>query len=72
MPFRLFNLDETDSDYNRPRLSPYGRHEPIAQFEIFGPVPCFIAADWHMRSPEKNYGLLSPQESMGWLTLEDV
>jgi len=45
--------------------------------EVFDPVPCLIAADWHMRNPEKNYGLLSPKGlfrliKMGWLTLADV
>jgi hypothetical protein len=45
--------------------------------EIFDPVPCLIAADWHMRNPDKNRGLLSPKAlfrliKMGWLTLTDV
>ncbi|KAI0269690.1 hypothetical protein BGY98DRAFT_1100970 [Russula aff. rugulosa BPL654] len=45
--------------------------------EVFDPVPCLIATDWHMRNPDKNYGLLSPKAlfhliKMGWLTLEDV
>ena len=45
--------------------------------EVFDPVPCLIAADWHMRNPDKNYGLLSPKAlfrliKMGWLTLADV
>jgi len=45
--------------------------------EGFDPVPCLIAADWHMRNPEKNYGLLSPKGlfrliKLGWLTLADV
>jgi hypothetical protein len=45
--------------------------------EIFDPVPCLIAADWHMRNPDKNHGLLSPKAlfrliKMGWLTLTDV
>ena len=56
-------------------------HEPtpnsIKAPELFDPVPCLIAADWHMRNPEKNHGLLSPKAlfrlvKMGWLTLEDV
>ena len=45
--------------------------------EVFDPVPCLIAADWHMRNPDKNHGLLSPKAlfrliKMGWLTLSDV
>jgi hypothetical protein len=45
--------------------------------EIFDPVPCLIAADWHMRNPDKNHGLLSPKAlfrliKMGWLTLADI
>ena len=45
--------------------------------EVFDPVPCLIAADWHMRNPDKNYGLPSPKAlfcliKMGWLTLIDV
>jgi hypothetical protein len=45
--------------------------------EVFDPVPCLIAADWHMRNPDKNRGLLSPKAlfrliKMGWLTLIDV
>jgi hypothetical protein len=45
--------------------------------EIFDLVPCLIAADWHMRNPDKNHGLLSPKAlfrliKMGWLTLTDV
>jgi hypothetical protein len=45
--------------------------------EVFDPVPSLIAADWHMRNPEKNYGLLSPKGlfrliKMGWLTVTDV
>ena len=45
--------------------------------EVFDPVPYLIAADWHMRNPEKNHGLLSPKAlfrliKMGWLTLTDV
>ena len=45
--------------------------------EVFDPVPCLIAADWHMRNPEKNHGLLSPKAlfrliKMGWLTLKDI
>ena len=45
--------------------------------EVFDPVPSLIAADWHMRNPEKNYGLLSPKGlfrliKMGWLSVADV
>ena len=45
--------------------------------EIFDPVPPLIAADWHMRNPRKNKGLLSPKAlfrliKMKWLSLEDV
>ena len=45
--------------------------------EVFDPVPCLIAADWHMRNPHKNFGLLSPKGlfrliKMGWLSLADV
>ena len=56
-------------------------HEPTPNFikapELFDPVLCLIAADWHMRNPDKNHGLLSPKAlfrlvKMGWLTLEDV
>ena len=56
-------------------------HEPIPNSskapEVFDPVPCLIAADWHMRNPEKNRGLLSPKAlfrliKMGWLALDDV
>ena len=56
-------------------------HEPtpnsIKSPGLFDPVPCLIAADWHMRNPDKNHGLLSPKAlfrliKMGWLTLEDV
>ncbi|KAH9989254.1 hypothetical protein BJV77DRAFT_1069595 [Russula vinacea] len=44
---------------------------------VFDPVPSLIAADWHMRNPEKNYGLLSPKGlfrliKMGWLSVADV
>jgi hypothetical protein len=40
-------------------------------------MPCLVAADWHMRNPYKNYGLISPKGlfrliKMGWLTLADV
>jgi hypothetical protein len=40
-------------------------------------VPCLITADWHMRNPDMNHGLLSPNAlfhliKMGWLTLTDV
>ena len=42
--------------------------------EVFDPVPCLIAADWHMRNPHKNFGLLSPKGlsrliKMGWFSL---
>jgi hypothetical protein len=45
--------------------------------EVFDPVPPLIAADWHMRNPSKNYGLLTPKAlfrliKIGWLTLADV
>ena len=45
--------------------------------ELFNPVPCLIAADWHMRNPDKNHCLLSPKAlsrliKMDWLTLEDA
>ena len=28
--------------------------------KVFDPVPCFIAADWHMGNPYKNFGLGPP------------
>jgi hypothetical protein len=45
--------------------------------EVFDPLPSLIAADWHMRNPDKNFGLLSPKNlfrllKVGWLSLEDV
>ena len=45
--------------------------------DVFDPVPCLIAADWQMRNPHKNFGLLSPKGlfrliKMGWLSLADV
>jgi hypothetical protein len=45
--------------------------------EVFDPVPSLIAADWHMRNPTKNYGLLTPRAlfrliKIGWLTLAEV
>jgi hypothetical protein len=45
--------------------------------EVFDPVPSLIAADWHMRNPHKNYGLLTSKAlfrlvKIGWLTLADV
>jgi hypothetical protein len=45
--------------------------------EVFDPVPCLIAADWHLRNPYMNYGFISPKNlfrliKMGWLTLADV
>jgi len=56
-------------------------YEPIPKSskapEVFDPVPCLIAADWHMRNPDKNHGLLSPKAlfrliKMGWLTLTEI
>jgi hypothetical protein len=45
--------------------------------EVFDPVPSLIAADWHMRNPQKNYGLLTPKAlfrlvKIGWLTLPEL
>lgn len=45
--------------------------------EVFDPVPSLIAADWHMRNPTNNYGLLTPKAlfrliKIGWLTLAEV
>ena len=45
--------------------------------EVFDPVPSLIAADWHMRNPHKNYGLLTPKAlfylvQVGWLTLAQL
>ena len=45
--------------------------------EVFDPVPSLIAADWHMRNPHKNYGLIMPKVlfrliKIGWLTLPEV
>lgn len=45
--------------------------------EVFDPIPSLIAADWHMRNPDKNHGLLSSKAlfrliKIGWLTLDDV
>jgi hypothetical protein len=45
--------------------------------EVFDPVPCLIAADWLMRNPDKNHGLLSAKAlfrliKMGWLAIADV
>jgi len=45
--------------------------------EVFDPVPSLIAADWHMRNPAKNYGLVTPRAlfrliKIGWLTLAEV
>ena len=52
-------------------------HEPMPNSnkapESFDPVPCLIAADWHMRNPDKNHGLLSPKALFHLInTLEDV
>jgi len=45
--------------------------------EVFDPVPSIIAADWHMRNPHKNYGLLTLKGlfrlvKISWLTLPEV
>jgi len=52
---------------------PYSSKAP----EVFDPVPCLIAADWHMRNPNKNQGLQNPKAvfrliNMGWLSLTDI
>ena len=52
-------------------------HEPMPNSskapESFDPVPCRIAADWHMGNPDKNHGLLSPKALFHLInTLEDV
>jgi len=52
-------------------------HELLPASELLDPVPCLIAADWHMRNPDKNNGLLSLKSlscliKIGWHTLEDV
>jgi len=45
--------------------------------EVFDSVASLIAADWHMRNPHKDYGLLTPKGlfrliKIGWLTLAKV
>ncbi|KAH9974352.1 hypothetical protein BGW80DRAFT_177052 [Lactifluus volemus] len=45
--------------------------------EFFDPLPSLIAADWHMRNPQKNHGLLSAKAlfrliKIGWLSVTDV
>jgi hypothetical protein len=45
--------------------------------ELFDPLPSLIAADWHMRNPQKNHGLLSAKAlfrlvKIGWLSVTDV
>ena len=45
--------------------------------EVFDPVPSLIAADWHMRNPHKNFGLLTSKAlfrlvKIGWLALPEV
>ena len=45
--------------------------------ELFDPLPSLIAADWHMRNPQKNQGLLSGKElfrlvKLGWLSMTNV
>jgi len=45
--------------------------------EVFDPMPSLIIADWHMRNPDKNRGLLSSKSlfrllKIGWLTLSDI
>jgi hypothetical protein len=40
-------------------------------------MPCLVAANWHMRNPHKNFGLLIPKSlfrpiKMGWRSLADV
>ena len=41
--------------------------------DVFDPMPCLIATDWHMRNPHMNFGLLSPKGlKVGWLSLADV
>ena len=63
------------------KVRDYAYHEPLPNAlkapEVFDPVPPLIAADWHMRNPSKNYGLLTPKAlfrliKIGWLTLADV
>jgi hypothetical protein len=45
--------------------------------EFFDPLPSLIAADWHMRNPQKNHGLLSAKTlfrlvKIGWISVTDV
>ena len=45
--------------------------------EVFDPVPCLVAANWHMRNPHKTFGLFIPKSvfhliKMGRLSLADV
>ncbi|KAI9463782.1 hypothetical protein F5148DRAFT_194916 [Russula earlei] len=45
--------------------------------EVFDPVPSLIAADWHMRNPRENHGLLTAKGlfrliKIGWLSLADI
>ncbi|KAI9463783.1 hypothetical protein F5148DRAFT_1211119 [Russula earlei] len=45
--------------------------------EVFDPVPSLIAADWHMRNPRENHGLLTAKGlfrllRIGWLSIADV
>ena len=60
-------------DFAYDSVLPNARKAP----EVFDPVPSLIAADWHMRNPHKNYGLLTPKGlfrlvKIGWLTLAEV
>ncbi|KAI0248221.1 hypothetical protein BJV78DRAFT_1237653 [Lactifluus subvellereus] len=56
-------------------------HEPVPNSckapEVFDPLPSLIAADWHMRNPKKNHGLLSGKAlfrliKLGWLSVSEV
>ncbi|KAH9035829.1 hypothetical protein EDB84DRAFT_1484353 [Lactarius hengduanensis] len=45
--------------------------------EVFDPLPSLVAADWHMRNPEKNHGVLSGKAlfrliKVGWLSMGEV
>ena len=45
--------------------------------EVFNPLPPLIAADWHMRNPQKNHGMLSGKAlfrliKLGWLSVAEV
>ncbi|KAN0132286.1 hypothetical protein V8E53_009886 [Lactarius tabidus] len=45
--------------------------------EVFDPLPSLIATDWHMRSPEKNHGVLSRKAlfcliELGRLSMNEV